>query len=117
MQADAVLGAARAADQSSRSSNGLAPIPAVHFFEAKKWFEDMSTVMPLLKAMPKGAALHVRTPTLYTAYAHTRTRTHSHALTRTHAHARTRTRMHTHITYPYAVPFPHPPYQLYIWCV
>eukprot|EP00729_Bicosta_minor_P025257 gene25257-12003_t len=58
LKADAVLGAARAADQSSRSSNGLAPIPAVHFFEAKKWFEDMSTVMPLLKAMPKGAALH-----------------------------------------------------------
>lgn len=59
-QADAVLAAARVVDENSRNDEGASPIPSVHFFEGKQWLEEKSTVFPLLKAMPKGAALHVR---------------------------------------------------------
>ena len=57
VKADQVLRAARALDEAN--SGSLPPLPSVHFFDAKPRIEK-SAVYPLLQAMPKGAALHVR---------------------------------------------------------
>jgi adenosine deaminase CECR1 len=56
--ADRVLQAARAADLEISP-----PLPSVHFFDAKERIES-GRVYPIMRTLPKGAALHVHSDSM-----------------------------------------------------
>lgn len=58
--------AARAADNAAATANGLKPLAATHFFEARTRLEQ-GQLFPLLRQLPKGAALHVHSDSMVPA--------------------------------------------------
>lgn len=57
---------ARAADNAAATANGLKPLAATHFFEARSRLEQ-GQLFPLLQQLPKGAALHVHSDSMVPA--------------------------------------------------